>query len=234
MTYWQRGARTAGWWAAAVLGLLVVGVSRGPIPRGRAGRTGASISPDDGRRDVRRAVGLGMATRDRAWGRSCSGGPRSVLAGELPSAFPESRSRRRWRRALRRSAPIVFAQMALSYPDRDACSRDDSHGSTSSSSVTRPGDPERRQHALPGICANARSARPARADADPRRAAAVLARGLESSWWIGSSWRSSRSGSSSSIARTRERAGRHDGRSAPSSSPPLSSRARLGSPATPC
>ncbi len=116
MTYWQRGARTAGWWAAAVLGLLVVTAISGArhhagVLDGRA----VFFRPDDGRRDVGRAVGLGMATRD-AHGAAHVLVARAWLASELPGAFPASRVASTIGVALFVVGPIVFAQMALSYP----------------------------------------------------------------------------------------------------------------------
>ena len=171
---WRRGARTTGWWLAAVLaGALLALDLAGQVHRGVADwktlyflaamtvamLVGSGRGPG-GRRGWEADV---LVARPRARGRS---------AERLPGLIAR---RRRSALGTLVFGYIVFAQMALSYPPAGCC-RDAWRGSTSSSSATSRRRSRTSEHALlrrarlPVLPASARP------DADPRRAAAVLAR----------------------------------------------------------
>ena len=116
MTYWQRGARTAGWWASLVIGALIVMAYVGG--RYHVGVLDAKAAYFAMTMTVGMSVGLWVW----AWRPQTRMGPLMFwwpalwLAGELPSAFPDSRVASTTGVALFVFGPIVFAQMALSYP----------------------------------------------------------------------------------------------------------------------
>ena len=116
MTYWRRGARTAGWWASLVIGaLIVIAYVGGRYHVGVLDAKAAYFA-------MTMTVGMSVGLWVWAWRPQTRMGPLMFwwpalwLAGELPSAFPDSRVASTMGVALFVFGPIVFAQMALSYP----------------------------------------------------------------------------------------------------------------------
>ena len=91
MTYWRRGARTPGWWASLVIGALIVMAYVGG--RYHVGVLDAKAAYFAMTMTVGMSVGLWVW----AWRPQTRMGPLMFwwpalwLAGELPSAFPDSR-----------------------------------------------------------------------------------------------------------------------------------------------
>jgi signal transduction histidine kinase len=110
------GMRTPGWWAAAVVGLaLPVSYLAGSVHNGSlTGRSAYFL--------LTMTVGIGVGLWAWAWRPGTHMGPLMFwwpalwLAGDLPAAFPDSRTASTIGIALFVMGPIAFAQMALSYP----------------------------------------------------------------------------------------------------------------------
>ena len=116
MTIWDRGTRTTGWWLAAALGLGTVAAYMG-------GRRHYGVA--DGRSAYfALTMTVGMVVGLWAWGwrpKTRMGPlmfwwPAIWLASDLAAAFPHSSLASTIGVALFVFGPIVFAQMALSYP----------------------------------------------------------------------------------------------------------------------
>ena len=196
---WRRGARTTGWWLAAMLaGALLVLDLAGQVHRGVADwKTLYFLTA----MTIALLVGLwAWAWRSPRMGKLMFWWPALVLAADLPNAFPDSSLVSTIGLGTLVFGYIVFAQMALSYPPAGS-SRDAWHGSTSSFSAT-----SRRRSRTWSTCsittrAAARSARRAlrRCSTSGRRRSRSR-RGTTRG--ASSSWRSCRSGSTCSSAPT--------------------------------
>ena len=116
MSVWARGSRTAGWWLAALVGLcIVVAYVGGRLDHGLLDRRSAYFA-------LTMTVGMLVGLWAWGWRPKTHMGPLMFwwpalwLASELPGAFPASRVASTIGVALFVFGPIVFAQMALSYP----------------------------------------------------------------------------------------------------------------------
>jgi signal transduction histidine kinase len=117
MTFSRQGLRTPAWWLAAALGVtLVVADVYGQVDRGVAGARAALFF-------VAMTVGMLAGLWVWAWRPRTRMGPLMYwwpalwLAGDLVVAYPDSRFVSTLGLALFTIGPIVFAQMALSYPN---------------------------------------------------------------------------------------------------------------------
>jgi signal transduction histidine kinase len=117
MTFWRQGLRTPAWWISAAVGAgLLVADVYGQVARGVAGERAALFF-------VALTVGMLAGLWVWAWRPRTRMGPLMFwwpalwLAGDLVVAYPDSRFVSTIGLALFTIGPIVFAQMALSYPN---------------------------------------------------------------------------------------------------------------------
>jgi signal transduction histidine kinase len=114
---WRQGSRTAGWWAAAALGVaLLVLDLRGHVERGAVDWKTIFFT-------ATMTIGMGVGLWVWAWRPQTHMGPLMYwwpalfLAGELGIAYPTSRTATTVGLALFTMGPIVYAQMTLAYPN---------------------------------------------------------------------------------------------------------------------
>ena len=116
MSFWAQGVRTRGWWLAAAFGLsLIFAYVAGRLHNGVSDRLSTYFV-------LTMTVGMLVGLWAWAWRPRTHMGPLMFwwpalwLASDVPAAFPESSVASTIGVALFVFGPIVFAQMALSYP----------------------------------------------------------------------------------------------------------------------